>query len=180
LRKPLVSGPFGAGVSARSGKVGEPGLSSPSGLGSYGLERGGLKLAALAVVNSLGSVIDHLDGRVVSGLRTPEGGLADREGILETLRQKWPSKSWLTQTVLVAVATNARLTKLEAHRLAVMASSGISRAIYPSNTLYDGDAVFALTTGDGPSVDPGWLGALAADVVARAILESALAARGED
>jgi L-aminopeptidase/D-esterase-like protein len=172
-----ASGPFGAGFSARAGKIGEPDLSSPSGVGSFGLSIGGVKLAALAVVNPMGSVVDPLDGRLVSGLRAKDGGLASREEIVRALRERWSDESGFfgQNTLLAAVATNAPLSKLAAHRLAVMASAGIARALYPSGTLYDGDAIFVLARGGGPMADLGWLGAIAADVVAKAIAAASLA-----
>jgi L-aminopeptidase/D-esterase-like protein len=76
-------------------------------------------------------------------------------------------------TTLVVVATNAALTKAQAKRLAVMAQSGLSRAVYPVHTPLDGDVVFAISTARRPLGDPllalTELGTLAANVVARAI-----------
>jgi L-aminopeptidase/D-esterase-like protein len=76
-------------------------------------------------------------------------------------------------TTLVAVATDAILTKAQAHRLAVMAQTGFARAIYPVHTPLDGDVVFAAATGKRPLADPLFaladLGTHAANVVARAI-----------
>jgi len=80
-------------------------------------------------------------------------------------------------TTLGIVATNAHLTKTEAHRLAVMAQTGIARAIYPVHTPLDGDAVFALATGQSDAaLAEDWtpnrlamLGAMGADVMARAV-----------
>jgi len=84
-------------------------------------------------------------------------------------------------TTLVAVATDAILTKAEAKRLAVMAQSGLARAIYPVHSPLDGDIVFAASTGHRPLQDPvhglARLGALAANVVARAIARGVFAAR---
>jgi len=78
-----------------------------------------------------------------------------------------------TNTTLVVVATDAVLTKAQAKRLAIMAQSGLSRAIYPVHTPLDGDVVFAVATGRRPLSDPlpamVGLGALAANVVARAV-----------
>jgi L-aminopeptidase/D-esterase-like protein len=78
-----------------------------------------------------------------------------------------------TNTTLVIVATDAALTKAQAKRLAVMAQSGLSRAIYPVHTPLDGDVVFAASTGRRPLADPLFgltrLGTLAGNVVARAI-----------
>jgi L-aminopeptidase/D-esterase-like protein len=76
-------------------------------------------------------------------------------------------------TTLVVVATDAKLTKAQAKRLAVMAQSGLSRAIYPVHTPLDGDVVFATSMGAKPLPDPVFslseLGMLAANVLARAI-----------
>ena len=76
-------------------------------------------------------------------------------------------------TTLAVVATDAALTKAQAKRLAVMAQSGMSRAIYPVHTPLDGDVVFTAATGDKPLADPVFalseLGMLAANVLARAI-----------
>ena len=83
-------------------------------------------------------------------------------------------------TTLVVVATDAALTKAQAKRLAVMAQSGLSRAIYPVHTPLDGDVVFAASTGDKPLADPllglATLGTIAANVVARAIARGVFAA----
>lgn len=79
-------------------------------------------------------------------------------------------------TTLAIVATNALLSKREAHRLAVMAQGGLTRAIYPAHTPLDGDAVFALATGAIPLADPvrdlARLGAIAGNTLARAIARS--------
>jgi D-aminopeptidase len=78
-----------------------------------------------------------------------------------------------TSTTLVVVATDAVLTKAQAKRLAVMAQCGLSRAVYPVHTPLDGDVLFAVSTARRPLSDPllalTELGALAANVVARAI-----------
>jgi D-aminopeptidase len=83
-------------------------------------------------------------------------------------------------TTLVVVATDALLTKVQAKRLAVMAQSGFSRAIYPVHTPLDGDVVFAASTGGKPLADPllgmATLGTIAANVVARAIARGVFAA----
>jgi D-aminopeptidase len=83
-------------------------------------------------------------------------------------------------TTLVIVATDAILTKAQAKRLAVMAQSGLSRAIYPVHTPLDGDVVFAASTGRRPLADAQLgltgLGALAGNVVARAIARGVFAA----
>jgi L-aminopeptidase/D-esterase-like protein len=83
-------------------------------------------------------------------------------------------------TTLVVVATDAILTKAQAKRLAVMAQSGLSRAIYPVHTPLDGDVVFSAATGRRPLADPllelTALGSVAANVVARAVARGVYAA----
>ncbi len=76
-------------------------------------------------------------------------------------------------TTLAVVATDAKLTKAQANRLAVIAQTGLARAIYPVHTPLDGDVVFAAATGAKPLPDPVYglseLGMLAANVLARAV-----------
>jgi L-aminopeptidase/D-esterase-like protein len=178
---PLLSGPFGAGTSARCGKLGDPLLSSPSGIGSYGLFLpSGIKIAALAVVNSLGSLLDPEKGEIISGVRHKDGSLLNRGEILELLAQASQAdgegekeEPATANTVLVVVGLNSPIDKRDAHRLSRMAGAGIARAIYPAHLLYDGDTVFTMSAGGGPKADLSFLGALAADVAAKAIVRSA-------
>src|SRR5439155_18640784 len=76
-------------------------------------------------------------------------------------------------TTLVVVATDAVLTKAQAERLAIMAQTGVARAIYPVHTPLDGDILFAAATGRKPLADPlralSGPGTLAANTVARAV-----------
>jgi len=118
-------------------------------------------------------VIDPATGRVVAGTRTADGhGLADarlllRSGELSRARAG-------ENTTLGIIATNAKLTKVQATRVAQLAHDGFARAIFPSHTQVDGDTIFALATGakDGEP-DVFTIGALAADVMASAIVRAA-------
>jgi L-aminopeptidase/D-esterase-like protein len=74
-------------------------------------------------------------------------------------------------TVIGVVATNASLTKDEANKVAQMAQDGVARAVRPAHTLFDGDTLFALSTGD-KKVDANIIGAYAAEVVAQAIVRA--------
>jgi L-aminopeptidase/D-esterase-like protein len=91
------------------------------------------------------------------------------DGALDVVTKGSPQAS----TTLAVVATDATLTKAEARRLAIMAQSGLSRALYPIHTPLDGDVVFAVSTGRRPLADPVLgltvLGSLAADCLARAV-----------
>jgi L-aminopeptidase/D-esterase-like protein len=79
-------------------------------------------------------------------------------------------------TTLAVVATNARLTKVQARKLAQSASLGMARTIYPVNTLFDGDTVFALSLGS-QAADLNTLGVAAAEAVSAAILRAVRLAR---
>ncbi len=109
-------------------------------------------------------------------MRTPDGkGLADARKLL---RRRGPRPREAGQnTTIGVVATNARLTKVQATKVAQMAQDGFARAIYPSHTMGDGDAIFALATGAASTTsDVSRIGALAADVMAEAIVRAVRAA----
>ena len=84
-------------------------------------------------------------------------------------------------TTIGIVATDARLDKAQARRLATEAHDGLARCIWPAHTAFDGDTLFALATGrSAASLPPEVLGTLAAEVTARAVLNAVRAARGLD
>ena len=123
-------------------------------------------------MNERGDVIDPSTGAVVAGVRTPDGrGLADARILL---RQGAPAPALTGEnTTLGVVATNAVLTKTQASLVARMAHDGFARAIAPVHTPSDGDTIFAISTARHEGVaDVGLIGALAADVMARAIVNA--------
>ena len=78
----------------------------------------------------------------------------------------------IENTTLAVVVTEAKLTKEQAKRLAIIASTGFARAIYPVHAPLDGDLVFAAATGKKPIDGPAGmteLGMVAANVITRAI-----------
>jgi L-aminopeptidase/D-esterase-like protein len=79
-------------------------------------------------------------------------------------------------TVIGVVATDARLDKESANKVAQMAQDGIARSIRPAHTMVDGDTLFALSTGER-TLDVNLVGACAAEVVARSVLKAVRAAR---
>ena len=176
---PVVEGSVGAGAGATVGKLRGLGRAMKGGIGSAAVEReDGLIVAALVAVNSLGDVIDPETGRVVAGVRA-EGGtdLADARRLLRA--EMVPAPRSLENTTLAVVATNARLTKSDAAKVAQMAHDGLARAIWPVHTPADGDTVFALATGSRAAGDDLLIiGALAADVTARAIIRAVTTATG--
>ena len=150
-----------------------------AGLGSYAITMpNGLVVAAIVAVNAVGDIIDPDTGKVVAGVRTAENTLADARLLLRAGPPPQTPRPG-ENTTIGLVATNARLTKAEAHRMALMADDGFARAIFPSHTMGDGDTVFSLATGKWTGqANVSQIGALAADVMARAIVRAATEATG--
>lgn len=173
-------GSVGAGAGATVGKIRGMGRAMKGGAGTASATLpGGVTVGALAVVNALGDVVDPATGRVVAGVRTPDGrSLADARVLVRESPGREESEGGANTTIGV-VATNAALTPAEATKLARMAQDGLARAIYPSHTPSDGDTVFSLATGalEGEA-SLVVIGALAADVMAEAIVRGVREAAG--
>jgi L-aminopeptidase/D-esterase-like protein len=171
--EPVAQGSVGAGTGCRIGAMLGNGLATKGGIGSASVDLGGgLIVAALCAVNAVGDVLD--EGRqILGGLRSAEGGFV---GILNALRQMpRPAASEGENTVIGVVATNARLTKAQTNKVAQMAHDGLARAVNPAHTMYDGDTIFALATGE-IAADVTVIGAYAAEVTAAAIRNGVRAA----
>jgi L-aminopeptidase/D-esterase-like protein len=172
---PVAEGNVGAGAGATVGKMGQ-GRPMKGGLGSAAITLpNGLVVAAIVAVNAVGDIVDPMTGRIVAGIRTEDGkGLADVRRLLRTgeLLKRPPPRPG-ENTTIGLVATNARLTKAEVNRLALMGDDGFAKAIVPSHTVGDGDTVFALATGRWEGeVNLTMIGALAAEAMAEAILRA--------
>lgn len=178
---PVQEGNVGAGAGATLGKVAGRERSMKGGLGSTAIRLpNGLVVGALVAVNAIGDVIDPATGTVVAGVRTPDGkGLADARKLLRDgslLRAVAPRAA--ENTTIAVVATNARLTKTEVNRVALMADDGLARAISPAHTIGDGDTIFSLATGRWTGqADTSIIGALAAEALAEAIVRAATQAQ---
>jgi L-aminopeptidase/D-esterase-like protein len=180
---PVTEGSVGAGAGATLGKMAGQGRAMKGGVGSAAITLpNGLIVAAIVVVNAAGDVIDPANGQVVAGVRTADGkSFADARKIL---RAGGAAAAGVRQnTTIGVVATNARMTKTEATRVAQMAHDGYARALAPSHTPGDGDAIFTLATGGrsgnaDAAQDVGQVGELAAEVMADAIVRAARQATG--
>lgn len=218
---PVPLGSVGAGAGARSGPL-AGGVGSASAVlaatpndpatvdagagarGGSGARAGavGVTVAALVVVNSAGSPVDPLSGRLYGsdlllageepGLRSPESSELD-DGLSASRSEERPDRG---STVLVVVATDATFGAAECTRVATASHDGLARAFRPAHGLTDGDVVFAVATGAlaPPAGGPGPSGLLraagsgaamlgevmaaAADVVTRACVRAVLAAGG--
>ncbi|MCM3881880.1 MAG: P1 family peptidase [Vicinamibacterales bacterium] len=175
---PVAEGNVGAGAGATVGKSGGGGGPMKSGIGTASITLpDGLVVAAIVAVNAVGDIIDPATGRVLAGVRTPDGkGLADSRKIL---REGRPLSAQPGQnTTIGVVATNARLTKVQATKVAQMAHDGLARTIYPAHTMGDGDTIFAIATGTTGNGDVSRIGALGAEMMAEAIVRAAREATG--
>ncbi|MFX1681312.1 P1 family peptidase [Mitsuaria sp. CC2] len=165
-------GRVGAGTGATVGKLLGVERSMPGGLGMASVRIGGMTLSAMVAVNAVGDVVDPHGGEVIAGSRGAYG--RPRSTIQALLDGERPGGALQgSATTIGVIATDARLTKAQATKLAQIAHDGLARAIHPVHTVMDGDVMFALATGaaevDG---DMTLLGAVAAEVVARAVLDA--------
>ncbi len=169
----VPEGSVGAGAGATVGKLAGPKRAMKGGIGSASIElSSGLVVAALIAVNAVGDVVDPATGDVVAGVRTEDGrGFADARKLLRLSGP--PGGRPGENTTIGVVATNAKLTKAQATKVAQMAHDGLARAIYPAHTPADGDTLFALALGSFEGeANLAVLGALAADATAEAILNA--------
>lgn len=142
----LRQGTVGAGTGATVGKWGGGKGRMRGGVGIGSIHVQGVTIAALAVVNAVGDVLDD-SGRVLAGARRAEGGWASDTDPLRTILRPEPLRQ--TNTTLTAVLIGARMAKVDAARVARRAHNGYARAIRPVHTSFDGDAVFVLAAGTG-------------------------------
>lgn len=163
--QPVAQGRVGVGTGATIGKLLGPERAVASGVGSYAVKLYGAVVAALAVSNAVGNVIDPDTGELVAGLPEMQGLAAARA----------PRALAGANTTLVLVATDAEIDKATARALSVSAHIGIARVTRPSHTLFDGDSAFVLSTRTGPRVPPQALSITVQEIVAQALLRGARA-----
>jgi L-aminopeptidase/D-esterase-like protein len=179
---PPAEGNVGAGTGASVGKMFGMTLAMKSGLGTASMDiGGGVIVGAIVAVNAFGDVIGPNTGEIIAGLRSGKIGplrIGKKDSFADTLAMmKTPIGRGVLglanrgNTVIGAVATNAKLTKAQATKVAQMAQDGIARTVSPAHTMLDGDVIFALSTGT-KKADVSIIGAFAAEVMAQAILRA--------
>ena len=181
----VAEGNVGAGTGATVGKIMGLKQAMKAGLGTASVDLGeGLVVGAIVAVNAFGDVIDPQTGQIMAGARSLDGtGFADTLAVMKSLVGKTGLKfGGPRDTVIGVVATNARLNKEEANKVAQMAQDGLARTVRPAHTMFDGDTLFALATGSNnePSMeaDVNTVGAYAAQMVAEAIVRAIKTAEG--
>ncbi|WP_313146796.1 P1 family peptidase [Diaphorobacter nitroreducens] len=176
--KPPAEGNVGAGAGAVVGKMFGLQHAMKGGVGTASVTVAGVTVGALIACNAVGDVVDPDTGRPLAGARAADG-LTLRDTRHALLRGEPPHPLLAgSNTTIGVIATDARLTKVQAQRLAVAGHDGLARSINPVHTMSDGDTLFTLSTGHVPH-HPGMmvLATMAAEAVARATVRAALAAR---
>lgn len=176
--KPPAEGNVGAGAGAVVGKMFGLQHAMKGGVGTASVTVAGVTVGALIACNAVGDVVDPDTGRPLAGARAADG-LTLRDTRHALLRGEPPHPLLAgSNTTIGVIATDARLTKVQAQRLAVAGHDGLARSINPVHTMSDGDTLFTLATGHVPH-HPGMmvLATMAAEAVARATVRAVLAAR---
>jgi L-aminopeptidase/D-esterase-like protein len=174
----IEEGSVGAGAGATVGKFGRGGAMK-GGIGTASLTTtDGLIVGAIVAVNASGSIVDPRHGNEpVAGVRNADGKTLANP--FDLLRQGIAPQGTGQNTTIGVIATNAKLTKAQALKVAEMAHDGMARTIVPSHTMSDGDTLFTLATGDlAGDADVNRIGVLAAEAVSDAILRAVRLAKG--
>lgn len=169
-------GSIGAGMGASVGKLFGIARAMRGGIGSASADVGDAVVGAIVAVNAVGDVRDPDSGRLIAGTRAAPDSLhlSDSAALL---RSTQPLGRFATpqNTTIGVIATNARLAKTEAAKVAALGFLGFARALSPPHTAFDGDTLFVLSVGD-VLVDLTRLGLAASDAVAHAIARGVRAA----
>ncbi len=175
-------GNVGAGMGATVGKILGMKQAMKSGIGYSMLSAGGgIYVGVIIAVNSFGDVVDSSSGTILAGARSLEAGpikvgkgkeFADTIETMKSFAGRTIMDFAARQnTVIGVVITNARLEKEEANKVAQMAHNGLALTIRPAHTMFDGDTIFSMATGQRKA-DVNIVGAIAVLAVAEAIVNA--------
>lgn len=168
-------GNYGVGTGATVGKLMGMAHCMKSGIGSYAVQVGELKVGAIVAVNALGDIYDWHSGKKVAGLLADDGRtFIDSEAAALRSTDVVENK-FVGNTTIGVILTNAKFAKTQLCKLAGMAHDGYARAIRPVHTTADGDSIYAVSLGE-VAADQDIVGALGAQVMAEAVLRAVYAA----
>ena len=164
-------GNFGAGCGASVGKIGGMETAMKTGVGSYAIQIGELKIGAIVVLNALGDIYDWKSGAQVAGLLSEDkkqlrSTLAKMSSSIEAVENKFTGN-----TTISVIITNAHFDKAQLCKIAGVGHNGYARAINPVHTSADGDSIYAVSVGE-VSADQDLVAALGAEVLSEAILRA--------
>lgn len=174
----VEEGSVGAGTGATVGKLFSVTRAMKGGVGTSSIAMpDGAVVAALAVVNAFGDVLDNLTGKVIAGARTGDGELAFADTVGSLKGGAIKREFGIDNTTLAVVATNVQFNKKEMTKIAQMAQGGLIKTIAPVHTTFDGDLVFGVSLGEMKG-DVNRIGVLGEFVVAEAIKRAVKKADG--
>ncbi len=164
-------GNFGAGCGATVGKWNGMDTCMKSGIGSYALKIGELKVGAVVAVNALGDIFDYRTGTKIAGLLNKDRtGFDDTEELMYKKTSIVENK-YTGNTTIAVIMTNAKFDKTKLCKIAAMGHDGYARSIRPIHTSADGDSIYAVSTGE-VSADIDVVGTLASRVISEAIIRA--------
>ena len=164
-------GNYGAGCGASVGKAGGMETAVKTGVGSYAVQIGELKVGAIVVLNALGDIFDWKTGRQIAGLLSQ-----DKSKLVSTMEVLCRSievvdNKFTGNTTISVIITNAHFEKAQLCKIAGMGHDGYARSINPVHTSADGDSIYAVSVGE-VAADQDLVGALGAQVLSEAIIRA--------
>ena len=170
-------GNYGAGCGASVGKIAGMETAMKTGIGSYAVQLGEVKIGAVVALNALGDIHDWKTGRQVAGLLN--GERTALRSTMDYMKQstRVTENKFTGNTTLAVVITNASFDKAQLCKIAGMAHDGYARSIHPVHTSADGDSIYAVSAGS-VRADQDLIGALSAEVVSEAILRAVFRTEG--
>ena len=172
------SGNVGAGTGATIGKPYGMAQALKSGIGYAACRVGDVEVGVAAVVNAMGDVYEG--ETKISGMLSKDRDvfLSAEDAVMAVGQSEGFPGSGATNTTLAAVFTNADFDVPSLRKVAAMAANGMSRAIRPVFTMWDGDTIYALSVGTGKvQADVNAVGTLAAKVMEKAIVDAVRSSR---
>ena len=164
-------GNVGAGTGASVGKLAGMETAMKSGLGSYAVQIGDLKVGAIVAVNAVGDIYDYDTNQIIAGMLTPDKkSFANTEQVMYRESKK-VSALTMQNTTIGVVITNGKFTKAEMTKIAAMAHNGYAKTINPVHTSMDGDSIYAMSVGN-VQADMDMVGTLAANVMGHAVCDA--------
>lgn len=164
-------GNFGAGCGATVGKLNGMDTCMKTGIGSYAVKVGDLKVGAVVALNAIGDVYDYRNGKKVAGLLNQDKtAFVDSEEMMYQ-RTEVVENRFTGNTTIAVIITNAKFDKTRLCKIAAMGHDGYARSIKPIHTTADGDSIYAVSTGD-VAADIDVVGTLSSKVISEAILRA--------
>lgn len=168
-------GNYGAGCGATVGKLCGMERCMKTGIGSYAVQLGELKIGAVVAVNALGDIFDWKSGKQIAGMLTEDRNAFAKSPMEMRKSIEAIKNRFVNNTTLGVILTNARFHKGSLCKIAGLGHDGYARSIRPVHTSLDGDSIYALSIGD-VIADREVVGLMAAEVISEAITRAVTSA----